>query len=122
MAETKKPTKAVNHQEPHTLFEASRRILLAAIGTISLAQEEAEEFIDRLVEKGEIAEKDGRELMKELIEKRKTHRREIAVDINHRLKETLAHMNMPTRDDIDGLSKRIAELTKMVEELKKNRE
>jgi len=122
MVETKKPTKDVNRQEPHTLFEASRRILLAAIGTISLAQEEAEEFIDRLVEKGEIAEKDGRQLMKELIEKRKTHRREIAVDINNRLKDTLAHMNMPTRDDIDELSKKISELTKIVEELKKNRE
>ena len=45
---------AVEEQSP--FFDAARRVMLASIGAIALAQDEIEEFINRLVERGEIAE------------------------------------------------------------------
>ena len=47
-------------EEVKPLFEASRRVLLAAIGAAALAQDEIEDFVKKLVDRGEIAEKDGK--------------------------------------------------------------
>ncbi|MEJ2302589.1 MAG: hypothetical protein P8Y14_13790, partial [Anaerolineales bacterium] len=63
-------------QEQSPFLEGARKVLLASIGAVALAQEEVESFVNFLVERGEIAEKEGRELMRELVEKRKQRREE----------------------------------------------
>jgi len=42
-----------------SLLEATRRMMLASIGAVALAQEEMETFVERLVERGQIAEQDS---------------------------------------------------------------
>ena len=44
-----------------------RRVLLAGVGMAFLAKDEVSDFVDRLVEKGESAERDGRKLVSGLI-------------------------------------------------------
>ncbi|MCC6188241.1 MAG: hypothetical protein IT318_04375, partial [Anaerolineales bacterium] len=46
------------------LFEMARKVVLAAVGAAALAQDEAVDFVNRLVERGEIAEKDARKLIR----------------------------------------------------------
>ena len=53
--------------ERSSLLEMSRKVLLAGVGAVALAQDEIEEFVNKLVERGEIAEKDGRKLIRDLI-------------------------------------------------------
>lgn len=106
-------------EEKSTIFELSRKILLAAIGAIALAQDEMEEFVKKLVERGEIAESDGKKLMRELVEKRKKQTKEAEDEVTRRIDETLDRMNVPTKADIDSLSEKITVLTKKVDELKK---
>ena len=52
-------------------MEAVHKVLLAGIGAAALAQEEIEDFVNRLVERGEIAEADGKKMIKDVLEKRK---------------------------------------------------
>jgi len=104
------------------MYEASRRILLAAIGAVAYAQDEVEDFIDRLVERGEIAEKDGVQLVKEMLEKRSEKRSSIEAEVNKRIQQTMEQLNVPTKKDIEELSAKIAALTKKVEEMKKAKE
>jgi polyhydroxyalkanoate synthesis regulator phasin len=108
--------------EPGPLYETSRRILLAAIGAVAFAQDEVDDFINRLVERGVIAEKDGKRLLIEIVEKRNLKKGGIEAEINKRVHDTLVRMDIPTKKDIDTLSERIAALTKNVEELKKSKE
>jgi hypothetical protein len=54
----------------YPLYNLSRRVLLASIGAVALAQDEIERFISKLVERGEIAEKDAKKLIDEIREKR----------------------------------------------------
>jgi len=64
------------HEDPNssnTLFQTARKVLLASVGAMALAQDEIEEFVNRLVERGEIAETDGRKLMQEIKERRKAN-------------------------------------------------
>jgi poly(hydroxyalkanoate) granule-associated protein len=101
------------------LFEASRRVLLAAIGAMALAQEELDDFVNRLVERGEIAEKDGKKLIREMMERRRKEAQKAEDEMDRRVHDLLSRMNVPTKGDIEALSAKITALTKKVEELKK---
>ncbi len=121
------PTKKAKAQEPVTekgkedtkpFFEASRKVLLAAIGAAALAQDEIEDFVNRLVERGTIAEKDGHTLVSEMIERRKKLIHKMEGKTGRRIQEAMSRMNIPSRTELDDLSAKISELTKKIEELK----
>jgi poly(hydroxyalkanoate) granule-associated protein len=115
-AEAEEPKKEEEHKP---LFETARKVLLAGIGVVALAQDEIEEFVNRMVERGEIAERDGKKLVREVMDKRKESRQQAKEEITRRIEKTLDHMNIPTKADIDALSEKIAALSKKVDELKK---
>jgi len=100
-------------------LEASRKVLLAAIGAVALAQDEIEDFVNKLVERGEIAEKDGKKLVREVMDRRRKEVKDVEDETSKRIHEILDRMNVPSKKDIDLLGEKIATLTKKVEELKK---
>jgi len=105
-------------EEASPLFETARRMVLAAIGAVALASDEVENFVNKLVERGEIAEKDARKLMKEVTEKTEKQMKPAEKEIDKRLEEMRNTLNIPTKHDIDALSNKVAELTAKVESLK----
>jgi poly(hydroxyalkanoate) granule-associated protein len=111
---------SVESAERSPLLATARKVLLAGVGAVALAQEEIEEFVNKLIERGEIAERDGRKLMDELMEKRRKKTREAEEQLDERVEDLLDRMNVPTKADIEALSAKIAILTKKVDELKKN--
>jgi polyhydroxyalkanoate synthesis regulator phasin len=118
MVEKTKP-QAEEPQEGNPFLEATRKVLLAGIGAVALAQEEIEKFINQLIERGEIAEKDGKKLLKEVRDKRKKGAEKAEDEVTKRVETVLDRMNVPSKADIDALSKKISELSKKVDELKK---
>ena len=46
-------------EEANPLLDSARKVLMAAIGAVALAQDEIEAFINRLIERGEIAGNGG---------------------------------------------------------------
>lgn len=105
--------------------EGVRRVLLAGVGAVSLAQDEAEKFVHKLIEKGEIAEKDGRSLLNDLAENRKQRAQEsgkrVSDELEKRMEGLLNRMNIPTKSDIEQLSQKVAELTKKIDTLKEQK-
>jgi poly(hydroxyalkanoate) granule-associated protein len=112
--------KGKGEREHSLFFEASRKVLLASFGAVALAQEEMEDFVTKLIERGEIAEKDGKKLMGEMKEKRKKHTQEIEEDMSHKVRETMERMNIPTRGDFEKLTSSIAALSQKIDELAKS--
>jgi poly(hydroxyalkanoate) granule-associated protein len=102
-----------------SLLAGVRRVLMAGVGAVALAQEEVEDFVDKLVERGEIAEKDGRKLVDDILEKRKKRAQKAEDALEDRIEGLLDRMNVPTKRDIDELSKKITLLAQKVDELKK---
>lgn len=96
----------------------TRKVLLASIGAVALAQDEMESFVDRLVERGELAEAEGRDLLRDVMEKRRRESRRAEVEIETRVEGTLQRMNVPTRSDIEQLSAKITALSRKIDELK----
>jgi poly(hydroxyalkanoate) granule-associated protein len=105
------------------MLETARRVLLAGIGAVALAQEEVEEFVNKLIERGEIAEKDGRKLVKDIMERRRSKAKEVRSEaeetLEKRVEELLDRMNVATKSDIDALSRKVSALTKKVDALVK---
>lgn len=95
------------------LAELARKILLASVGAVALVQEEAETFIHKLIEKGEISEKEGIGILKDFREKRKKKAEE---ELDKRISALVNRMNIPTKSDFDALNEKISELA---EKLKK---
>jgi len=108
------------------LVDGLHKVLLAGIGAVSLAQEEIEDFVNKLIEKGEIAEKDGRKMLEDIDKKRKEQTKKVKKqtdkaekEMDKQLDSLLSRLNVPTKSDIDGLNDKIAALTQKIDELKK---
>ena len=108
----------VNVEEP-SILESLRRVLLASVGVVALTIEEIRELVDKLVERGEIAEQEGKKLVIEIKEKRKKKTGEAEDLASSRMREMMDKMDIPTKSDINALSAKIATLSKKVDELKK---
>lgn len=119
MATNSKTKTKETTEERNALLDTARKVLLAGIGAVAIAQEEVEEFVNRLVERGEIAEKDGKKLIKEVVDRRKKEAEKTEDEINKRIEEILDRMNVPTKADIETLGDKITALSKKVDELKK---
>jgi poly(hydroxyalkanoate) granule-associated protein len=108
----------IKGEEHRPLFEAARKVLLAGIGVMALAQDEIEDFVNRMTECGEIAEQEGKKLVHEVMDKRKVSRQQVEEEVTRRIEKILDRMNIPTKADIDVLSEKIAALSRKVDELK----
>ncbi|MCB8945913.1 MAG: phasin family protein [Ardenticatenaceae bacterium] len=110
----------VEEQTGNPMVAMARKVLLASIGAVSLAQEEIEDFVNKLIERGEVAERDGRRLLTDVMEKRKNQVKEVENDLEARIEDVLSRLNVPTKDDIEALGSKIMSLTRKVDALKKD--
>jgi poly(hydroxyalkanoate) granule-associated protein len=113
-----KKTEATVEEKRGSLMDGARKVLLASVGAVALAQDEIEDFVEKLVERGEIAEKDGKKLVSDLMERRKKQTEQAEAELDDRIEELLHRMNVPTKSDIEALSAKVAELSAKVDELK----
>ncbi len=108
----------------NALLSGLRRVLMAGVGAVALTQEQIEDFVGKLVERGEIADGDARKLVSDVIDRRKRmiqdggKRAEESVD--RRIESLLARMNIPSKSEIETLSEKISVLSRKVDELKDN--
>lgn len=122
MTQTKKTAKpgVAAGKASKGIFEIARKVLLAGIGATALAQDEIEEFVTRLVERGEIAEKDGVKLVQEMLEQPKRRMEKTEIEIKKHVDKILDQSNVLTKNDFDDLKQKIAELEKKIDALSKS--
>jgi len=112
----------INDKKPaYTFFEIARRIVLASIGAIAITHDEMEEFIDKLVERGEIAKKDGERLLNEVRERRGKHLGLDEARFQQRIEELLGRMKVPAKKDFEELNAKISTIEKKIDELMNQR-
>lgn len=116
-------TEEILDESPNPMLEMARKVLLASIGALALTQEEIEKFVNKLIERGEIAEKDGRKLISDIKEKRRKKSEETQTDaeeqIENRMEGVLARMNIASKSDIDALNQKLTALNEKLDELNK---
>lgn len=111
------------------LYLLARRVLLTSLGAVAITFEEGNEFIERLVDRGEVAEADIVKLVNDYLERsnvREEHASEgrratadkAAVALADSVEVILGRLNVPTRADIEELSRKIGTLNDKVITLK----
>lgn len=112
-----------------SLVEGLRRLLLASVGAVALTRDETETFVNKLVERGELAQKDAEKLLREFQSRVRQNRPDVqkaSARVSERMEqgveEFLNRLNIPSKRDIDELSAKIAQLSARVEELRKNQQ
>jgi len=115
-------------------FEGARKAMNAGLGAVDLAREEVttllektqidiEEIFNNLVARGETFGADNRQKIDEAINTRKSQAEETVNDIRStvdvQIEKALHKINIPTKADIDALTKKVANLTKKVNALAK---
>ncbi len=112
-----------------SLYLLARRVLLAGLGAVALSMEEAEAFVDRLVERGEIAEVEAQKLLQDFRERMKSNETQLQGVgqqgakqaeslVEEHISAVLHRMNVPTKRDIDELSGQIEQLSAKIDALR----
>jgi polyhydroxyalkanoate synthesis regulator phasin len=117
MATNAKPPTTAPEDEGRPILGLLRKTLLAAIGAAALAQEEMEDLINRLVERGEIAEKEGRALINDLTQRRKKQAAAAEERFDAQMEVALNRANLPSKADIERISEKIVELNEKLDQL-----
>lgn len=120
MATDIEPSATYTEEERRPILGLLRKTLLAAIGAAALAQEEMEDLINRLVERGEIAEKEGRALIGDLTERRKKEAVNAEKRFNAQMDAALSRVNLPSKTDIERINTKIAELNAKLDQFDKS--
>ena len=89
-----------------------KRMMLFGIGLAAMTREKIEEFVNELVKKGEVSEKEGKEMVQELIDKSKKVRKDLEGKMEEVAAATLKKLHIPTRSELDDLKERIEKLEK----------
>jgi poly(hydroxyalkanoate) granule-associated protein len=101
--------------------DSANNIWLAGLGAFAKAQEEGEKLFDALVKEGETvqtrAKKAADAKVAEVNERASTTWDKLEQVFEDRVARALHSLSVPTKQDIDTLSERVAELTKVVKKL-----
>ncbi len=109
------------NQLASTVKESAQQIWLAGLGAFAKAQEEGNKVFDALVKEGETIQKKSRKVADEKVAlvagKAAGTWDRLEQVFEDRVARALSSLGVPTKKDIDKLSKRVAELTAVVQKL-----
>ncbi len=96
-----------------TVADIIKKAMLAGLG----AQEKAREFVEDLVKTGELSKGEASSLVKEWASKAEDSKKELDHKIKDALGATLEKLNIPSRDDMEKLEKKVQNLTARIAKL-----
>jgi polyhydroxyalkanoate synthesis regulator phasin len=92
------------------MLEALRKLLLAGLGTVDLTEEKLKAVFDDLVARGEVSEKEARELISSWKDRAGEQRTKVQQQVDQAVVRALERLGVSRRADIEKLESRIAEL------------
>jgi polyhydroxyalkanoate synthesis regulator phasin len=101
-----------------TVNEIIHKALMVGIGV----PEKINELIDELVKKGELSESQGAKFIKEYSEKVSKSGEDISKGLNEVVNKALEKMNIPTRDEVEKLSRKLTALSSRIKKLEESAE
>ena len=109
-----------------SFIELLRKVMLAGVGAVAMSRDETEQFVSKLVERGELAQKDAEKLLHDVQSRLRQNRpnvqlqaEKVTTRAQQGMEEFLNRLNIPSKRDIEDLSAKIAQLAARVEELRK---
>ena len=92
------------------MADTLRKLLLAGLGALDLTEEKAKAVFNDLVARGEISEKDAKEVISAWGKRAAEQRGRLQEDIERAVQRTLSAVGIARQAEIDALKAKIAEL------------
>lgn len=93
------------------MFETLDKMMLAGLGAISMTRERAEKIFDEYVSRGKVEKESRTGFVKAVMDAADKNREELEKLISKQVRETMEHLNLPTREDIKRLEQKIDNLS-----------
>lgn len=98
------------------MYEFVKKGMLLGLGLAAVTREKFEETVEELIEKGGLSEKEGRELLSQMIDKSEDVRAEMTKRVEKLVAESLEKLNIPTGAALDELKDRMDRLEERLKE------
>ncbi len=92
------------------MVDALRKLLLAGLGTIDLTEEKAKAIFNDLVARGEMSEKDAKELVSSWTKRAAEHRGRLQEEIDQAVQRALSAMGIARKSEVEALKAKLDEL------------
>jgi poly(hydroxyalkanoate) granule-associated protein len=115
------PTRTARKEAPTDLIESAQQIWLAGLGVLTLAQEESGKLFHALVDAGKQIEKvmpSPVDALRTASESAESYWKKVQHLIDQQITAALHRFGVPTKDEIDRLTRRIEQLTASIEALR----
>jgi len=103
------------------IFESTRRLWLAGLGTLSVVEEESTGIFDQLIEKGRLVEQKSRKQVSkskaEIESGTEELSEELAEKLDRQVSGVLQKLGVPSRAQVQDLTQRVEQLSEQVDRL-----
>lgn len=103
------------------LRNSAHQVWLAGLGALASAGEEGEKLFKRLVERGETLETEGQEKVNQAQTVISSAWSDLESGLDQRITSVLQQVGVPSRDEIQQLTRRVEELNSKIEALNSKR-
>lgn len=94
------------------MFDLFKKGVLMGLGAVTITKEKAEQIVDELVKKGELAKDKRPQAVQDLLKKVEEQEKALFDKITAEVNKALAKLDIPTKEDLKKLEKKIDELKK----------
>ncbi len=98
-----------------TVASLAKDLWLATLGAFSLAEEEVNRFVKRLVDRGSLSQEEGKKMIDELKTKVKKNRLDFGKMMEESVSKALEKLNIPSKEEVHELTRKVEALTKKIE-------
>lgn len=96
------------------MLDLARKGILTGIGLGLIAKDKIDEVIQNIREENSLTEEESRELAREFLDQSEEARRKLNDLIEKTTGEILSHLDVPSRQDLADLEKRVAKLEESI--------
>ena len=92
------------------MFETLDKMMLAVLGAISMTRERAEKLFDEYVSRGKVEKESRTGFVKAMMDAADKNREELEKLVAKQVRETVEHLNLPSREDVQRLEQKVDKL------------
>ena len=100
------------------MFEVIKKTLEVGLGAVTMTQEKLKEITDELVVKGNLTEKEGGDILKELLKTADDSRKKLKETVEDQVRKVISELGLATSADIKALEGKRAALESKLEKNK----
>ena len=98
------------------MFDLIKKTMLTGVGLAAMTKDKIEELAKELTEKGKLTEKEGKDLVDDLLKKSEKAKKDLEAQIERVVKDTMKKMNIPSGEELSNLTKRVKKLETALKE------